>query len=201
MEHGMIAQLRGRLLSAHPTCVVEVGGVGFEVMVPEKDRESLSPDDSDVLFHTYLYVREDRLTLFGFLHQQDRELFMKLIDVTGIGPKLALGMIALHPAGRIVSAIKGGDNAFLRSLPGLGKKTAERVVIELADKLDDIEAAGEAVQAPSAIKDEVILALTSLGMSRRSAELALEKLSWRPDDDSISVEEVVKEALKYAGNI
>lgn len=197
----MIAQLRGRLLSAHPACIVEVGGVGFEVMIPDKDRESLSPDDADVLFHTYLYVREDRLTLFGFLHQQDRALFMKLIDVTGIGPKLALGMIAMHPAGRIVAAIKGGDNVFLKSLPGLGKKTAERLVIELADKLDDIEAVGETVQAPSQIKDEVILALTSLGMSRRSAEMALEKLSWRPDDDSISVEEVVKEALKYAGNV
>jgi Holliday junction DNA helicase RuvA len=176
---------------------VEVGGIGFEVLIPEKDRETLKPDDADVLFFTYLYVREDRLTLFGFLHRPDRTLFMKLIDVTGIGPKLALGMIALHPAGRIVAAIKGGDTAFLRSLPGLGKKTSERLVIELADKLEDIEAPPLTPEPASAVKDEVILALTSLGMSKRSAELALEKLKWRPDDESISVEDIVKEALKY----
>ena len=197
----MIAQIRGRLLSAHPTCVVDVGGVGFELQVPEKDKESLRPDETDVLFYTYLYVREDRLTLFGFLNRQDRTLFLKLIDVTGIGPKLALGIIAMHPAGRIVAAVKGGDAAFLKSLPGLGKKTAERLIVELADKLDDIEAVPQQAGAPSALKDEVILALTSLGMSRRAAETALDKLDWRPEDDSISVEDVVKEALKYASGV
>ena len=197
----MIAQIRGRLLSAHPTCVVDVGGVGFELQVPEKDKELLRPDETDVLFYTYLYVREDRLTLFGFLNRQDRTLFLKLIDVTGIGPKLALGIIAMHPAGRIVAAVKGGDAAFLKSLPGLGKKTAERLIVELADKLDDIEAVPQPAGAPSALKDEVILALTSLGMSRRAAETALDKLDWRPEDDSISVEDVVKEALKYASGV
>lgn len=197
----MIAQIRGRLVSAHPTCVVDVGGVGFELLVPEKDKESLRPDEADVLFHTYLYVREDRLNLFGFLHRQDRALFLKLIDVNGIGPKLALGMFAVHPAGRIAAAVKAGDAAFLRSLPGLGKKTAERLIVELADKLDDIESAPSAEAAPSALKEEVMLALTSLGMSKRAAETALEKVDWRAAEEANSVEDVVKKALKYASGV
>jgi Holliday junction DNA helicase RuvA len=196
----MIARLRGRLISARPECVVDVGGVGFEVMIPEKDRETLSPADSDVEFYTYLYVREDRLVLYGFLDKLDREMFTKLIDVSGIGPKLALGMLADYPARRIVAAIKGKDTAFLKSLPGLGKKTAERLTMELADKLDDVEAAPAALEAPSDMKDDVVMALTSLGMTKHAAEAALDKMAWRPDD-SLSLEEVVREALKYAGNI
>jgi Holliday junction DNA helicase RuvA len=196
----MIARLRGRLISAHPVCIVDVGGVGFEVMIPEKDRERLSPSDADVEFYTYLYVREDRLVLYGFLLKLDRELFTRLIDVTGIGPKLALGMLADYPAERIVSAIKGKDTTFLRSLPGLGKKTAERLSMELAEKLEDIAAMPIAPDAPSELREEVILALTSLGMSKHAAEAALDKMDWRADA-SLPIEEIVKEALKYAGSV
>lgn len=196
----MIAQIRGRLVSAHPQCIVDVGGVGFEVMVPEKDRDSLSPDDSDVLFHTYLYVREDRLNLFGFLHRADRALFLKLIDVSGVGPKLALGILSTYPARQVVAAIKGRDASFLTRLPGLGKRTAEKIVVELAGKLDGIESEEVAPAAASSVRDEVVLALTTLGMTRGAAESTLDKMGWRPDDGS-SVEEAVKEALKYAGNV
>jgi Holliday junction DNA helicase RuvA len=147
-----------------------------------------------------LYVREDRLVLYGFLDKLDREMFTRLIDVSGIGPKLALGMLADYPARRIVAAIKGRDTTFLKSLPGLGKKTAERLTMELADKLDDVDAAPEAVEAPSDLKDDVVLALTSLGMTKHSAEAALDKMAWR-QDDSIPLEEIVREALKYAGNV
>ena len=129
----MIARLRGRLISAHPECVVDVSGVGLELMISAKDRETLSPTDAEVEFYTYLYVREDRLVLYGFLGKLDRELFRRLIDVSGIGPKLALGMLADYPAQRIVAAIKGKDTAFLKTLPGLGKKTSERLSMELAD--------------------------------------------------------------------
>jgi len=196
----MISRIRGRLLSAHPTCVVDVGGVGFEVIIPDKDRETLSPDEGDVQFFTYLYVREDRLNLFGFLHRDDRALFLKLIDVSGVGPKLALGVLSLHSAAHVADAIKRRDAAFLSRLPGLGKRTAEKVIIELADKLDDIGAATPEVATSSALRDEVILALTSLGLSRHAAEATLEKIQWRADD-SASVEEVVKEALKYTGSV
>ena len=187
-------------MKAHPRAVVDVGGVGFEILMPEKDRERLSPSDTDVQFFTYLYVREDRLNLFGFLDFEDRELFLKLIDVSGVGPKLALGAISLHPAGQIVAAIQRGDARFLQKLPGLGKKTAERLCIELADKLDDIAAAGAdpAGAVTSSVRDEVVMALTSLGMTRGAAESALDKMDWRPGEET-SVEDIVREALRYAG--
>jgi Holliday junction DNA helicase RuvA len=196
----MIARIRGKLLSAQPECIIDVGGVGYEVMIPERDRESLSPTDQDVEFYTYLYVREDRMVLYGFLDKRDRELFTRLIDVTGVGPRLALNVLADYPATRVVAAIKGKDTGFLRTLPGLGKKTAERLSMELADKLDDIEAEPVVVGPPSEIRDDVIVALTSLGMTKHAAEAALEKIKWRPDDTR-TLEEVVKEALKYAGNV
>jgi Holliday junction DNA helicase RuvA len=196
----MISQIRGRLISVQPQCVVEVGGVGFELLIPEKDRESIAPDDADALFYTYLYVREDRLNLYGFLRREDRALFLKLIDVSGVGPKLALGMLSLHPTEQIVGAIQRRDAGFLTQLPGLGKRTAEKVVVELAGKLDDIAAAEPEMAAPSSVRDDVIMALTSLGMTRHAAESALDKMRLRPDDTS-SVEEIVKEALKYAGNV
>jgi len=128
----MIARLRGKLVSARP-CVVDVGGVGYELAIPEKDRERLRPDDTPVEFHTFVQVRDDRMVLFGFLERADRALFLKLIDVTGIGPKLALSVLSLYPAGRVVEAIRGGDAGFLKQLPGLGKKTAERLIVELRD--------------------------------------------------------------------
>jgi Holliday junction DNA helicase RuvA len=201
MERRMISQIRGRVVSASPHCVVDVGGVGFELLIPTKDVELLSPDDGDRLFHTYLHVREDRLQLFGFLERQDRELFLRLIDVSGVGPKLALGVLSVHPATHVVIAIKRTDTAFLKKMPGLGQKTAERLCMELADKLNDIGAATE-IPMPgsnSSMRDEIVMALASLGMMRGSAEAALEKMNWSPNDD-IPVEEVVREALRYAGS-
>jgi Holliday junction DNA helicase RuvA len=193
----VIARIRGRVVAAGPKCVVEVGGVGFELAIPEKDRESLSPADGETTFHTHLVVREDRLSLFGFLHRDDRELFLRLIEVSGVGPKLALAVLSTHTAGRIVGAIKGGESGFLSKIQGIGKKTAERLTIELADKLDDIAPGTEPEAPASSIHDEVVLALTSLGMTRSAAEGALERMAWRPDEDT-TVEDVVRRALKYA---
>jgi Holliday junction DNA helicase RuvA len=193
----MISRLRGRVVSASPRCVVEVGGAGFELNIPEKDREVLSPADGEIVFYTHLVVREDRLSLFGFLHREDRELFLRLIEVSGVGPKLALTVLSLHPASRVAAAIKKGDSAFLSKIPGIGKKTAERVSIELGDKLDDLTGIEEPTAPTSGIREEVLLALTSLGMSRNAAEAVLDRMEWRPEAES-SVEDVVREALKYA---
>jgi len=193
----VISRIRGRVVSADPRCVVEVGGVGLELAIPEKDRESLSPIDGEIVFHTHLVVREDRLSLFGFLHREDRELFLRLIEVSGVGPKLALAALSLHPAARVAAAIKKGESAFLSRIPGIGKKTAERIVVELGDKLDDLAAAGEpAPVAGSPIREEVLLALTSLGMSRSAAEGVLDRMDWKPDETS-TVEDVVRRALRY----
>lgn len=192
----MISRVRGRVVAAHPRCVVEVGGVGFEVAIPEKDREALAPTDAEVVFHTHLVVREDRLSLFGFLHRDDRELFLRLIEVSGVGPKLALAVLSLHPAARVVTAIKKGDVAFLSKIPGIGRKTAERLGIELGDKLDDLTATDEPATPTSGIREEVVLALTSLGMTRSSAEAVLDRMNWRAEAEA-TVEDVVREALKY----
>ncbi len=193
----MISRVRGRVVSAHPRCVVEVGGVGFEVAIPDKDREALSPTDAEVVFHTHLVVREDRLSLFGFLHRDDRELFLKLIEVSGVGPKIALAVLSLHPAARVVTAIKKGDAAFLSKIPGIGRKTAERIGIELGDKLEDFTSTDESEAPASGIREEVVLALTSLGMTRSAAEAVLDRMNWRPETET-TVEDVVREALKYA---
>lgn len=195
----MISRLRGRVVSAHPRCVVEVGGIGLEVAIPDKDREALTPTDAEIVFHTHLVVREDRLSLFGFLHRDDRELFLKLIDVSGVGPKIALAVLSQHPAARVVNAIKKGDSVFLSKIPGIGKKTAERIGIELGDKLDDLVSTDEPATPTSrtGIREEVILALTSLGMSRPAAEAVLDRMDWSPQGER-SVEDVVRDALKYA---
>jgi Holliday junction DNA helicase RuvA len=193
----MIARLRGRVISAHPACVIETGGVGFDLLIPEKDRETLSPMEGEVIFHTHMVVREDRMTLFGFLNRADRDLFLKLIDVSGVGPKIALAALSTHPAARVVGAIKSGETAFLSKIPGIGKKTAERIALELADKLDAFESKEERRPPVIAVREEVLLALTSLGMTRGAAEGALDRMEWTPEE-TVNVEDVVRRALRYA---
>jgi len=191
----MIAGLRGVLVSTSP-CIVDVGGVGFEVQIPEKDRASLTT--GEVSFFTYLYVREDRLHLYGFLDARDRELFVRLIEVSGIGPKIAINILGAEPSERIVSAIQTKDTAFLQKLPGLGKKTAERLAIELKDKLAHLGAATTgAARTGGEVRHEALLALVSLGLTSGAAERALEKIDWN-SDDAASVEQVVRRALKDA---
>ena len=191
----MIAGLRGVLVSTTP-CVVEVGGIGFEVQIPEKDRASLTT--GEVSFFTYLYVREDRLHLYGFLDARDRELFVRLIEVSGIGPKIAINVLSAEPSERIVRAIRNRDTAFLCKLPGLGKKTAERLAVELKDKLAHLGTAmtGTA-RTGGEVREEAFLALVSLGLTNGTAERALEQIDWN-SDDATSVEKVVKRALKDA---
>jgi len=192
----MIARVRGRVVSVEPRCVVDVGGVGLELAIPEKDREALGPVDGETTFHTHLVVREDRLSLFGFLHREDRDLFLKLIEVSGVGPKLGLAVLSQYPAARVASAIRGSDSAFLSKINGIGKKTAERIVVELADKMEAFVGAEEPLPTSSGVRDEVLLALTSLGMTHSAAEGVLDRMEWNDDD---SAEEVVRRAIKYAG--
>ncbi len=196
----MISHIRGTLLSSSPACVVDVGGVGLELQIIERDRSLLSPAPGEVSFFTYMYVREDRIVLFGFLQQTDRQLFMRLINVSGIGPRIALGIMAEHPAGRIVSAVRGGDHAFLRTLPGLGKKTAERLVMELKDKLEDVDVEPTPGEPLPALRDEAILALTSLGMPRQTAQRVLEKMDWSTADTA-NLESIIKEALRQTSDV
>lgn len=198
----MISHLRGTLLSVSPACVVSVGGVGFELQLPEKDRGLLGSVQSEVSFYTYLHVREDQLTLFGFLDASDRHLFLKLIGVSGIGPRSALGMLSESSSSHIVRAIQNGDNGYLCKLPGLGRKTAERLVMELKDKLQDfaLETAPDSAGAAGNLRQEALLALTSLGMNRNAAERALDDVEWGSKQKS-DLESIIKEALKHASTV
>jgi holliday junction DNA helicase RuvA len=168
----MIAHLRGRLLAKHPNqVVVDTGGVGYEVAISVATFSDLPAVDSEVALHIYTHVREDLLALYGFLRPAEKQLFEKLIAVNGIGPKLAITVLSGMPADELAGAIRGNDVARLTRIPGIGKKTAERLVLELRDKLSFL-AAGELQLPPArtAVEDDVLSALVNLGYPRAGAE-------------------------------
>lgn len=169
----MIAHLRGRLISKHPNqAIVEAGGVGYDVTITVPTFSDLPASGSEVALHIHTHVREDALALFGFLQAAEKQLFEKLLQVSGIGPKLAITILSGMPATEMVAAIRSGDVARLTRIPGIGKKTAERMILELRDKL---EAFGEA-PAPrlaTPVEDDVLSALMNLGYQRAAAERAL----------------------------
>ena len=171
----MIAHLRGKLLAKHPNqAIVETGGVGYDVAISVPTFSDLPGVGSEVALHIHTHVREDALALYGFLLASEKTLFEKLITVSGIGPKLAITILSGMAADEMVGAIRGNDVARLTRIPGIGKKTAERMVLELRDKLP-LAQAGPAAPAPalSAVEEDVLSALLNLGYQRASAEKAL----------------------------
>ena len=172
----MIAHLRGRLLSKNPNhAVVEAAGVGYEVTITIPTFSALPALGTEVALHIHTHVREDALALFGFLRPDEKQLFEKLISVSGIGPKLAITTLSGMAAEAMVSAIQGNNLAALTRIPGIGKKTAERMVLELRDKLDGFGAAPSESPA-SPVEEDVISALVNLGYQRPVAEKALARL-------------------------
>src|ERR1700751_2452769 len=151
----MIAHLRGRLLVKHPNqAIVETGGVGYEVTISVPTFSDLPAAGSEVALHVHTHVREDQLSLYGFLRIAEKHLFEKLLTVSGIGPKLAITILSGMAADEMVGAIRGNDVAKLTRIPGVGKKTAERMVLELRDKLPETGApATAAVPAITAAED------------------------------------------------
>jgi len=171
----MIAHLRGKLLVKHPNqAIVDVSGVGYEVMITVPTFSELPSVGSDVALNIHTHVREDQIALYGFLRTAEKLLFEKLITVSGIGPKLAITILSGMPVDEMVGSIRGGDVARLTRIPGIGRKTAERMVLELRDKLPP-EAPGPEVVAPaiSPVEEDVLSALVNLGYQRASAEKAL----------------------------
>ncbi len=169
----MIAHLRGKLIAKHPNqAIVEAGGVGYDVVISIPTFSDLPAVGSEVALHIHTHVREDAIALFGFLRPEERRLFEKLLAVSGIGPKLAITILSGMPATEMVGAIRGGDVARLTRIPGIGKKTAERMVLELRDKLEEFGAA-PAARAASAVEEDVLSALVNLGYQRAAAERAL----------------------------
>ena len=174
----MIAHLRGLLLSKSPNAVVvDCNGVGYELAISVSTFTELGAEGSVVKLHVHTHVREDALALFGFAELTEKRLFEKLLTISGIGPKLAITVLSGISAERLVGAIRAGDHATLTKIPGIGKKTAERVVLELKDKLDDmVGSAPETGTKPSlgAVADDVLSALVNLGYPRPVAQKAVE---------------------------
>lgn len=171
----MIAHLRGKLLAKHPNqAVVETAGVGYDVTISVPTFSDLPAVGADVALHIHTHVREDVIALYGFLRPAEKLLFEKLITVSGIGPKLAITILSGMAADEMVGAIRGNDIARLTRIPGIGRKTAERMVLELRDKLPEAApTAFPTVPTLSGTEEDVLSALVNLGYQRAAAEKAL----------------------------
>jgi Holliday junction DNA helicase RuvA len=175
----VIAHIRGQLLYKIPNyVVVDCGGVGYELWISVTTFTEICEVGGEVRLHVHTHVREDALQLFGFHEVTEKRLFEKLLTISGIGPKLAITVLSGIAAGRLVEAIRGGDHATLTKIPGIGKKTAERVVLELKDKLEDLAgaapASASATPSLGATAEDVLSALVNLGYPRPVAQKAVE---------------------------
>jgi Holliday junction DNA helicase RuvA len=195
----VIGYLQGRVLDKSPErLLVDVGGVGYEVFVPvstfyEVERQGVEQGDPrpTVALHVHTHLREDGLTLYGFWTAREKRLFERLIAVSGIGPRLARVVLSGMPPGELVGAIASGDAARLATIPGVGKKTAERMVLELREKMADL---GEAAPQPTREgDDDVVSALVNLGYKRPLAERAV--LQARRDHPDAAFADLLRESL------
>lgn len=171
----MIAHLRGKLLAKHPNqAIVETAGVGYDVTITVPTFSDLPAAGAEVALHIHTHVREDTIALYGFLRPAEKLLFERLLTVSGIGPKLAITILSGMAADEMVGAIRGNDVARLTRIPGIGKKTAERMVLELRDKLPQLATPSvPAIPAMGAIEEDVLSALLNLGYQRPAAEKVL----------------------------
>jgi Holliday junction DNA helicase RuvA len=192
----MIAHLRGRLFSKQPgQAIIEAGGVGYDVTISVPTFTALPAEGVEVSLHIHTQVREDVLALFGFLDLNEKRLFERLITVSGVGPKLAVTILSgLNPE-RTVTAIRAQDHATLTRIPGVGKKLAERLVVELKDKLEDMATAPAVASAGPAAED-VLSALVNLGYQRPAAQKAIESAVAKNKTAGESFEELFRAALQ-----
>jgi len=190
----MIAHLRGRLLAKHPNlAIVETHGVGYEVAISVPTFTEMPAEGAEVALHIHTHVREDALSLYGFLRLAEKQLFEKLLTVSGIGPTLAIKILSGMPADEMVGAIRGGDLARLTRIPGIGKKTAERMVLELRDKLAAPAGPETTAALASPVEEDVISALVNLGYPRAAADKAL--LAARAGKSPQSLDALFRQAL------
>ncbi len=202
----MIAHLSGTLLSKQANnVIVDVGGIGYEVTIPLSTFYDLEDANSPVALRIYTHVREDTLQLYGFKTARERELFLRLISVSGIGPKLGITMLSGMSADEIIASIRTNNLARLTSIPGVGKKTAERLVIELRDKISALSspaleeefATRTGAGAPAsedAMRDDALSALVNLGYQKAPAEKAVTAAMQEGSD--LSVEVILRRSLR-----
>jgi len=194
----MIGQLRGRLVGKRPNQVlVDVGGVGYLVQVPLSTYATLGELHTEVTLLIHTHVREDALALYGFLSSREKHFFEMLLSASGVGPTLALKILSGMNVEELVPAIRSGDLARLTRIPGVGRKTAERIVVELKDKLDAVvvEAAEKpAPSSPAGVEADVISALVNLGYDARTAESAVAEA--RREAGAANFEKLLRSALQ-----
>ncbi len=201
----MIAHLAGKLLQKQPnTIIIDVAGVGYEVTIPLSTFYGLDEVGNGVALRIHTHVREDNIQLFGFATSREKELFLRLTSVSGIGPKLAITMLSGMPATELFQAIRNNDLARLTAIPGVGRKTAERVVVELRDKLAALAlepgeaeftlAASATAASEADVRDDTVAALIQLGYPKAVAERAV-TAALREEGEQ-SIEAVLKRSLK-----
>jgi len=197
----MIAHLRGLLIKkTTQSTIIEAGGIGYEVLVPLSTFYSLPEKDERVSLHIFTHVREDALILFGFHTLLEKELFLMLISVSGIGPKLSINILSGIGPQDLLVAIASGDPVRLRAIPGVGKKTAERIALELKDPASKVLAREEIAPLPvpeakdKGLIDDALSALVNLGYPAKSAKMVVEKA--RSIAKEMTLEGLIREALR-----
>jgi holliday junction DNA helicase RuvA len=196
----MIAFIRGTLIDKSPThVIIETNGVGFDLLIPVSTFERLAQPGAEVQMLTHLYVREDALVLYGFSSVEERELFRELLTVSGIGPRLALTILSGSPVNQIYRAIADGDEVTLTKIKGLGKKTVQRLILDLKERASEKikQTSPEPaflVSEKGGTVEQSIAAMISLGYSRREAEAVIARAAARSGRDA-SVEELIRIAL------
>jgi Holliday junction DNA helicase RuvA len=196
----MIASIRGNLIFVGVDhCVIESSGVGFLIFAPRNVLGALGELGDEKLLYTHMHIREDVLALYGFASTDQRHLFETLLAVSGVGPKVALSLLSAGPPEELRAAIAGGDTSRLTRVPGVGKKMAERLVLELRGKLDvkGLPAAAGATPALMAVNSDLAQMLVSLGFSATEASAAIAAL---PADAPPDLEDRLRLALKYFGS-
>ena len=197
----MIGYIRGLLKSAQPTkALIDVQGVGYELSIPISTFEKLPDLENEIILLTHLHVREDDMSLFGFFSQEEKDFFHLLIGVSKIGPKGALGILSGIPINELKHAILSADVNRISKVPGIGKKTAERLIVELKEKIPastDIDIVSSKIDDKQKIMvTDTIMALISLGYAKSKAQEAVRKIAKTHDLEKINIEGLVKLALQ-----
>ena len=197
----MIAYLKGKLVLKEPTHILlDVGGIGYHINISLSTFSDIK-DKEDTLIHTYLHIKEDSHTLYGFSHESEKHMFMNLISISGIGPSTGLMIQSSLTSGELKEAIASEDVKTIQGVKGVGAKTAQRVILELKDKMrkEGFETTGKEIVSPSrnTVKNEALSALVTLGINKNAAEKSIDSIL-KNSGNTITLEELIKLALKNA---